>query len=468
VVGCASSEPARPRAEEVTLRIGVGDASSATAQAGLRQLAQILSSEGLARIGENGRPEPRLAEGWSVADDGLSMTIRLRPNARFHDGSPVTGEEVTSALNTSLPQFMGPAFEDIAHIVAKTEYDVEIGFRRASPFLTEALELPIHHPTDPSLGTGPFRIVVQTSPNELRANDHYYLGRPTLDRIAVTNYPSLRAAWADLLRDGTDMLYEVSGEALDSLTGAKAISVFTFTRPYQYVIAFNPRSSKLQSPDVRRALNKAIDREVIVRDAMNGHGTISKGPIWPQHWAAPDDLPGFDFDPAAATKSVANLSFKCLVPSGYERIALTVKRQLEAVGVNMELEEASPDRVYQALSASSFEAVFLDMVSGPSLFRAYQWWRSGGSLNQGAFGSAPMDAVLDGIRHAASDDEYRAAVRSFQRAMLDDPPAIFLAWSERARAVNRRFDVAAEPGRDILTTLRLWRPTTDLKFVGRN
>ena len=64
----------------------------------------------------------------------------------------------------------------------------------------------------------------------------------------------------------------------------------------------------------------------------------------------------------------------------------------------MELEEASPDRVYQALSASSFEAVFLDMVSGPSLFRAYQWWHSGGSLNHGAFGSAPMDAALD--RHS--------------------------------------------------------------------
>ena len=42
------------------------------------------------------------------------------------------------------------------------------------------------------------------------------------------------------------MLYEVSSDALDSLTGSKAISVYTFTRPYQYVIAFNPRSSKLK------------------------------------------------------------------------------------------------------------------------------------------------------------------------------------------------------------------------------
>ena len=49
---------------------------------------------------------------------------------------------------------------------------------------------------------------------------------------------------------------------------------------------------------------------------------------------------------------------------------------------------------------------------------------------------------------------YRAGVAAFQRAIVDDPPAIFLAWSERARAVSTRFDVPVEPGRDILSTLR--------------
>ena len=45
---------------------------------------------------------------------------------------------------------------------------------------------------------------------------------------------------------------------------------------------------------------------------------------------------------------------------------------------------------------------------------------------------------------------------------MDDPPAIFLAWSERARAVSKRFDVPPpKPGRDILGTLRLWKPAGD-------
>ena len=100
-----------------------------------------------------------------------------------------------------------------------------------------------------------------------------------------TNYPSVRAAWADLLRDRIDMLYEVSADALDSLTGATTVSVFSFTRPYQYVIAFNQRSPTLRSSKIRRALNAAIDRAALVRDGLDGRGYRSSGPIWPQHWA---------------------------------------------------------------------------------------------------------------------------------------------------------------------------------------
>ena len=77
------------------------------------------------------------------------------------------------------------------------------------------------------------------------------------------------------------------------------------------------------------------------------------------------------------------LRFKCLIPGDYERLALLVKRQLEMVGVEMEIEEVSPERMFQALDDSSFDAVFLDMVSGPSLFRTYMWWHSAGLVQPG-------------------------------------------------------------------------------------
>ena len=76
--------------------------------------------------------------------------------------------------------------------------------------------------------------------------------------------------------------------------------------------------------------------------------------------------------------------------------------------------------------------------------------------------------ALDAIRNARSDEDYRDAAASFQRVAINDPPAIFLAWGERARVVSSRFRVPAEPGRDVLATLRLWRPATDERTASKN
>jgi hypothetical protein len=161
------------------------------------------------------------------------------------------------------------------------------------------------------------------------------------------------------------------------------------------------------------------------------------------------------------------LKFVALVPPEFERLALVLKTQLEAVGVEMSLRETSLEDLDQALLSGKFETVLTDFISGPSIFRVYRAWHSQGSL-RGNVGNDRLDQALDRVRLSTNETEYRMAVSALQNATIDDPPAVFLAWGERARAVNRRFDVHVEPGRDILTTLRLWRPVNDLQYVDRN
>jgi ABC-type transport system substrate-binding protein len=157
------------------------------------------------------------------------------------------------------------------------------------------------------------------------------------------------------------------------------------------------------------------------------------------------------------------MSLKCLTPAGppYERLALVLKQQLQEVGVDMTIDEVAPESIITAMSRPDFEAELLEISSGWGLFRPYRWWHSTGTLNVLGFSSPNVDAALDRLRNAANDDNYRAGVAAFQQAIADDPPAIFLAWGDRSRAVSRRFDVQAGAGRDVLSTLRLWRPTTD-------
>jgi peptide/nickel transport system substrate-binding protein len=385
----------------------------------------------------------------------------------------VNAAAVVKALDAVLPQYLGPAFSDIGEISATGDTAIEIHFKRASPFLLEALEAPIEKPGSPGVGTGPYKRVGAAAVNELQASSDYYLGRPAIDRIVVSAYPSVRAAWAKLLQNQSDMVYEVGVDALDSLANSRNVSVFTYVRHYQYVLALNTRSERLRSREVRRALNIAIDRDALTRDAFDAHALPSVGLIWPQHWAAGPSLPRFSFDPRRASELVAAsggpVRFRCLVLQGLDRVALVVKRQLEAVGVEMSVEEASLDTIWQAVGRHDFDAVLLDFASGPSLFRPYEIWHSGGSVNPGGYGSAEVDAAFDRVRYATNDQEYRNAVEALQKTLNEDPPALFLAWGERARAVSNRFHVpAVEPGRDVLTTLRAWRPATDEKLASLN
>jgi len=440
----------------------------------LRQLVANLSTEGLVNFKEDGRPRPWLAEGWAIAPDQLAVTIQLRRKATFHDGTSVTAPVVVQALLRSLPTIMGPAFEDVARITADNDEQVRVTLRQPSRFLLEALDVSIQTAGLVAAGTGPFtpKPLPTTAPLELQATGDYYLGRPGIDKITVTPYPSLRAAWADLLRGNIDMLHEVNTDALDSLQGSTAVSVFSFVRHYQYAITFGDLDSPLNSAEVRRELNAAIDRDAIVRVALNGHGLPSTGPIPPQHWALDQAAPRLTFNRHLAKRlATRNLHFTCLVPadSVYERVALAVKQQLAAASVDMRIVEVTQEQLVQATRNKRFEAVLVDPVSGPSVFRSYRQFYSKAPFNPKPRGSVQTDAALDQIRHASSDDEYRAGVTAFQQAIIDDPPALFIAWGERARAVSRRFDVPLpETGRDVLATLRLWRPATVPQHASRN
>jgi peptide/nickel transport system substrate-binding protein len=473
-VGCSRGKgAARNRPDSTTLVIGVAVPATTNAEAGMRQTAENLTLEGLLNYGRDGRPVPFLAKQWSRADDGLTLRLQLQPAALFHDGSPVTATIVRDSLLKGLPRNLGPAFEDVQEIRAVSERDVEIVLKQPSAFAIEALDVPIAKPGATRIGTGPFVLVNQNNGTvEMRSNPDYYLGPPAIDHIVFKPYASVRSAWADLLRDQVDMLYEVGVDALDSLQPSNQVKVFSYRRHYAYVAIFNTNRPALRDPAVRRRLNAAINREQLIADALGGKGAPATGPVWPAHWANQPDAPKFVYAPEEMTErngTSRRIRLNCLFGNpDLERLALVVQRQLQSVGVDLELQAISGDSMLSRLNGADFDLILTDAISGPSLARPYLFWHSGSPFNYGRFSSRGVDASLDAIRHAPDDDAYRVGVRAFQRAIMDDPPALFLAWIERARVVSTRFAVPAEPERDVWSTLRLWRPVADPALARRN
>jgi peptide/nickel transport system substrate-binding protein len=463
-----SPGPAPSSTESRTIRLGISNVTAQSADRGVQQFISNISNEGLLRVNQEGRLEPWLAEGWDRSPDGLKLVVRLRPNVKFHDNSPVDAEVVAKFLNDNLAKTMRATFEDVASIAPDGDRNVVITFRRPSSLVADALmDVPITKTTGKTVsGTGPYavRTAAANGSTEMQAFEGYYLGRPVTPDINISTYPNGRAAWAELMRDRLDILYEADADAIELMRDSKNATIYSFDRPYQYVVFFNPRNPKLKAAAVRKALNEAVDRDALIKLALRGHGTPSKGPVATHHWAFHESDSAFNYSPQTAAKEIPKgLTLRCvtLAEQPFEQIALVLKQQLRAVGVDLEVVGVPVEQVMQTLSTNDFDTVLLEYSSGWSVMRAYRWWHSKGVANQMRFESPKVDAALDHVRHAVGDDDYRSAVAEFQQAIAADPPAIFLAWSERSRAVSKRFDVQPEAGRDVLATLRLWRPTAD-------
>jgi peptide/nickel transport system substrate-binding protein len=455
--------PIDSNVERPVLRLGVSNAPALSTERGVRQFILNLSSEGLLRVNQEGRLEAWLAEGWKQSADGLTLTIRLRDGVKFHDGTSVDAAAIVAILNDNLTKSLKYLADDVASISARGSRDIDIRFRRPSSMFADSLMDVQIVKDDTAVGTAGF-MASASGAGTVAPFDDYYLGRPGLGGLTISSYRNARAAWADLLRDQIDMLYEVGTEAIEALQGARNISLYTFDRPYQYGAFLNTRNPKLRSPEVRQALNEAIDRAALVRAALGGHGTPSAGPVSPRHWAFTRNGDTFEFKPQSAIKKLGKpLELKCvtIAEAPFDQIALVVKQQLKAVGVDLDVEGVPMDQVVARLARDDFEIVLAEFASGWSLSRPYRYWHSHGTLNSIRFASEPVDLALDRMRHSVNDDEYRAAVAAFQQAVADDPPAMFLAWSERSRAISSRFDVQPQPGRDVLSTLRLWHLSTD-------
>jgi peptide/nickel transport system substrate-binding protein len=462
-----------PEAETASLRVGVATPilrTTGQASVGLRYNKTALTREALLIIGQDGRPVPRILESWQPSADRLVWRFKVRSGVRFHDGTPVTAELLAPQMQAELNSSSMGAVRDVA---AEGQDVVRVTLKEPYALLFEDISfITAKRIVDGTeFYTGPY-VVEEESPDRLtlKAVANHYRGRPAIDRIAVTTYPDQRNAWSALMRDEIDMLYEVSRESLDFARSESSIGVATFPRPYVNVFGFNHAHPRLRDPRVRQALNLAVDRDALIRSGLAGEGEPATGHVWPQHWSY--DATGSEVirhDPAGAVRLFeaaglhvrheagrmpARLRLKCVVYEPLHRLALVLQRQLAMVDVDLQLEPMPTADLIGRLGTADFESFVFEMASARTFWFINYFWHSQTFMKHGYAGA---DDVLDRVRRARDDEEFREAAVTLQRRFHEDPPAVFLAWDRTSRAVSRRFAVP-ETGDDIYHTIARWTP----------
>lgn len=485
---CSVGGTKRPAPEAIIVSIGVPESKAQGESVGIDEFARALSVEGLVRVGNDGHPVPWLAKDWKWEENQMRLRIQLRPDVFLHDGTPLNAELAASLLaqgiQTEDNRALNPALDDIASIAADGELDVIVALSRPSPLLLADLTMPLRTGEKREIGTGPFRIrSSRVEKVELEAFDRYYLGKPTVSEVVITPFDTLRTAWASLLRGELDVVSDVPADAVELIRNDD-VQVIPYPRRYQYLLVFNSRREVLRPAAVRKAMNLAVDRQALLDDVLQGRGTPSTGPIWPQYWAYDSSVQPYPFDPEQASVLLdaagfplprravpgelpTRFRFTCLVPENfavYERIALEIQRNLLDIGVDMEVRSVTPKEFGASIGSGNFDAILFDMISGPTPSRAYIFWRSRrsfeGPYNVFGYENAEAERLFTVVNTSSNDAAVRSATGRLQQVMSNDPPALFLAWNERARAIRRDFAIP-EGGGDPLNSLWRWKPAAE-------
>ena len=475
LTGCTgTTDPASATDSEIS--IGVPEGNSESKDVGVRQLARTIALEGLTQLSAEGRAMPRLAESWTWGNGERNLRIRLRDNITLHDGRRLDAQTVAEALAITIAEGSAdsyPALGDVRGAIPQSQRDLLLELKDRSPSLPADLTVLLDIPA------GPYQIVKEEEGvTELERFDKYYQGVPSIQRIKLRRFDTLRTSWASLLRHELDVVYDVPVDTVDLIRNDD-IDVVSVPRWYQHLVAFNVHDPRFKSAQVRKALNMAVDRNAIIQKVLAGAGTPSAGPIYPKYWSVDANPPAFAFDPQGAIALLeaagyrlsktagtdgppARLRFTCLVPRDFtvwQKIALEVQKDLSNIGVDMQLKVVELDDEQALVGKSQFQAAFINMISGPTPARPYMWWRSArvskGLYNVFGYENGEAERAFGVLLRSTNDVAVRTATSQLQRVFYEDPPAIFVAWDTRNRAVSRRLEVPND-GRDPMWTLWRW------------
>jgi peptide/nickel transport system substrate-binding protein len=294
--------------------------------------------DGLVGYDEQFRPVPRLATSWDTSADGLSMTLKLRPGVKWHDGKPFTSADVAWSIENVWKKLHPQGRITYAHVTRVDTPDagtVVLHLDQPSPYIISALGsvvsqvLPRHlyegrdvlsNPVNNApVGTGPYRFSKwqRGSYIELVRNpDYWQPERPYLDKLVFRVFPDSAAAAIALETNVVQLATSESIPQVDIQRIGKnpALRVFSGDSPITATVLsldLNLDRPVFKDPRVRQALYHAVDREFIVKNVYFGFAQQADAPLTPtlQPFFT-SDVPKYPYDRARAEALLDAAGFK--------------------------------------------------------------------------------------------------------------------------------------------------------------
>ncbi|WP_158303761.1 ABC transporter substrate-binding protein [Natronomonas pharaonis] len=401
--------------------------------------------------------EPWLATEWEAVDD-LIWEFTLRTDATFHDGTALTADLVAqsfSALLAERPLGWAKVTEDSFEAVDDHTLRVETVERFGA--LAGTMSHPlfgIQHPgdRDDPIGTGPYEVAELDPDGAVRmvAADDYWGDEPSLEALTFEGIVDPMTRSSNLQAGDVDAAFELPREHYEMLSRDDSIEIRTQEEPRTGLGMMNLYQSPTDDADLRRALNYAVDQQLIVENILHGIGTPAKGPYAPSiPWSAHNELPeyGPDLDRARTLVDESGydgdeLEIHLGSDNPHERlIASHMQERFEEIGVSTSIRQFESGSFYEVEQKrdSNITLIELGSINGAADYLVYLQFHSEGGDNRELYETegtglynlgGEVDSLIENGDRALDADRKHEAYREVQRRVMDAAVLIPVYYKE--------------------------------------
>ena len=426
--------------------------------------------------------EPELAESWQVAPDGMSVTFRLRRNATFHDGTPVTAKDVKWSFDRAVAAGGFPTFqmkagslESAEQFEAVDDHTFRVKFVRKDKLSMNNMavvvpcvfnsELVKKHVTaqDPwglawtrnnTAGGGAYRVEAWRPGQEIVyvRYDNWKSGPlPALRRVVQRDVPSAGNRRALLLRGDIDMTYDLPPKDFSELAGGSGnikVSSMPIENSLLY-LGMNTTKPPFDNPKVRQAVAWALPYDQMLANALYGRGIKmygGSGPLttaWPQPTSFTNNLAkarALMAEAGVAGGFETTLSFDLGGATINEPMAILIQEALGQIGIKAQISKI-PGATWRSAMLKKDMPMIVNRFGGwldfPEYFFYWCYHGQNAVFNTMSYQNPRLDKIIDEARFAESKPVYDAAVRGMVQIAFDEVPRIPLFQPSADVAMQR-------------------------------
>lgn len=432
------------------------DPHKQTAFSSLRLLELIY--EPLVRLNAALEVVPAIADSWEYSADGLTLTFKLNPNARFSDSAPVTSEDVKASYTRLLDEataaaarsnFLSiasmdtPDAQTIVFHLSQPDAPILVAMATINAAIVPASSITAGTVETTALGSGPF-MLDSWDPNSrevLSANPNWAGGKVGVDGITISVLPDETAILASLRATQTDFALLNDPLVATLVPNEPNLQLNPVPGLAYNVLQLNPARKPMDDLKVRQAISCAVNRQEVLETALVGEGKVTGPLTMPAYASDPSTLFCYaqDLEKAKAlmaeSSSPNGFTAKVIAATGEPPVASSeaqvLQAQLAEIGVKLEIELLELNVYVDRWLAGDFDMAVAQNGGRPDPYPMYnRYFAKDGNLQKVSnFVDDEIDSLLQQGRVETDVAKRKEIFQKFEARLAELSPWIWLSTS---------------------------------------